>query len=72
MHLKSPTAVRGGSQQLLEYVLTPSLKSYLMKNYSLTVNPVVMSPAQIQLQETNKLIIKNMFQDHITRRYLQE
>ncbi len=59
-YMKEILAVRGGSQQLLEYVLTPSLKNYLMKNYSLTVNPVVMSPAQIQLQETNKLIIKIM------------
>ena len=63
---------RGGSQELLEYVLIPSLKNYLMKNYSIT--PVVtplLSPAQIQLQETNKLIIQNMFQEHTARRYLQ-
>jgi hypothetical protein len=41
-----------------------------MKNSSITVNPVV-TPAQIQLQETNKLIIQNMFQEHTARRYLQ-
>ena len=73
-YMKAILATRGGSQQLLEYVLTPSLKNYLMKNYSITVNPVVtplLSPAQIQLQETNKLIIQNMFQEHTTRRYLQ-
>jgi len=73
-YMKAILAARGGSQQLLEYVLTPSLKNYLMKNYSITVNPVVtplLSPAQIQLQETNKLIIQNMFQEHTARRYLQ-
>jgi len=69
-YMKATLATRGGSQQLLEYVLTPSLKNYLMKNYSITVNPVV-TPAQIQLQETNKLIIQNMFQEHTARRYLQ-
>ena len=73
-YMRAILATRGGSQQLLEYVLTPSLKNYLMKNYSITVNPVVtplLSPAQIQLQETNKLIIKNMFQEHTAHRYLQ-
>ena len=73
-YMKAILAARGGSQQLLEYVLTPSLKNYLMKNYSITVNPVVtplLSPAQIQLQETSKLIIKNMFQEHTAHRYLQ-
>ena len=49
--MKAALETRGGSQQLLEYVLTPSLKNYLMKNYSITVNPVVsplLSPAQIK------------------------
>ena len=73
-YMKEILAARGGSQQLLEYVLTTSLKNYLMKNSSITVNSVVtplLSPAQIQLQETNKLIIQNMFQEHTDRRYLQ-
>lgn len=68
-YMKAIIATRGGSQEFLEYVLTPSLKNYLI-----TVNPVVnpvLSPAQIQLQETNKLIIQNMFQEHTARRYLQ-
>jgi hypothetical protein len=71
-YMKAILATRGGSQQLLEYVLTPSLKNYLI-----TVNPVVnpllsplLSPAQIKLQETNKLLIQNMFQEHTARRYL--
>lgn len=79
-YMRSVLEARGGSQQFLEYVLTPSLKNYLMKNYSITVNPVVtpvpvvnplLSFAQIQLQETNKHIIQNMFQEHTARRYLQ-
>lgn len=75
-YMRSIFAARGGGQQFLEYVLTPSLKNYLMNNYSITVNPnsvltPLWSPAQIQLQETNKLIIQNMFQEHTAHRYLK-
>jgi len=34
-YMRSILAARGGSQQFLEYVLTPSLKNYLMKRINL-------------------------------------
>ena len=55
-YMKAILGTRGGG--------SPSLMDYLI-----TVTPVV-NPAQIKLQETHKLIIQNLFQEHTARRYL--
>ena len=63
---------RGGSQEIVEYILIPSLK-----NFAITTNPVktplvtpLLSPAEIGFQENGKLITQNIFREHTARRYI--
>jgi hypothetical protein len=65
--------VRGGSDQLSEYFLIPSLKDFaIMANpIKTTVVPPLLSPAQMEFQDNCKLINQNLFREHTARRYVQ-
>ena len=54
---------RGGSQEIVEYVLIPSLKNFAIKANSVKTPLVtpLLSPAQIGFQENCKLITQNIF-----------
>lgn len=63
---------RGGSQEIVEYVLIPSLK-----NFAITANTgktslvtPLLSPAQIEFQANCKRITQNIVREHTARRYI--
>jgi hypothetical protein len=62
---------RGGQQEIMEYVLIPSLK-----NFAITANPIetpvvapLLSPAQMQFHDKCNIITQNIFAEHTARRY---
>lgn len=60
----------GGSQEIMEYVLIPSLKDFtIMSNRVKTplVSPLL-NPAQIGFQENCNLMTQNIFREHTARR----
>lgn len=62
---------RGGSLQINQYVLTPSLKEFTIIADSIKTPVLEVHPYRLQFTANSKIIINNMFQEHTARRYLQ-
>jgi hypothetical protein len=62
---------RGGGKKTGEYLLTPSLKDFIIVNEGVKTQILNIQLYQEEFTANSKMIIDNIFQEHRARRYLQ-
>jgi hypothetical protein len=62
---------RGGSSQIQQYILTPSLKDYVIIVDSIKTPVLDVHPYRSEFTANSKMIIDNMFKQHTAHRYME-